>query len=443
MRRNPEFNISLSILFAVFTCTFMNAQDISLSLINEHQTFASRNIAIPYPNRNNITLPDVSARVFNESGSLDHWLGNTGSGTNTIGLQDIWKSLDRKDYVSGIDWNAQTIGFGKRYDRFQWMISHRIHGDLGFLYNKDLVGLIAFGNYGLLQVEPLAKTQALDLRPASDIFVYQSIGVDGAYFLNEHHSIGGGIHYLSGWYDFKSDVKKFDIDIRDPLTINANEDWTVRTANLVDHLAVDSLKINVDQAAWGTHPGVSFNLGYSFHDENLQLGAQIRDLGMITWNGTAYSRKAITDYSGVRINDILNIDKSIFDHISDTLKSLATVHQSGETYTTRLNSAFILDGQYKINPHWSLGGSFLYKSGSIKDYWQGMLGVVFSPVNYFQLGIHTSYNQYRNVDLGLMGSLRISIVHFYLNLSPFPSVWNPSGYNRLSGTFGMSIQWGK
>jgi hypothetical protein len=443
MRRNQELKIWISMLFTLVIIARQDAQDLSLSLISEHQTFSSRNVANPYPKRNNIILPELSARIFNESGALDDWIGNTGSGTRTVGLQDIWKSLDRKDYVSGIDWNAQTIGFGKRYDRFQIMISHRIHGNFDFLYNKDLVGLIAFGNYGLLQAEPMAKTQALDLRPASDIFVFQSIGADGAYFLNEHHSIGGGIHYLSGWYDFKSDVKKFDLDIRDPLTIKANEDWTVRTANLVDHLAADSVKINVDEAAWGTHPGMSINLGYSFHTEHLQIGAQIRDLGMIKWQGTSYSRKAITDYSGLRINDILNIDKSIFDHISDTLKALTAVQQSGQSYTTRLHSAFILDGQYKINPHWSLGGSFMYKSGSIKNYWQGMLGAVFSPVDFFQLGVHTSYDQYHNADLGLMSALSISIVHIYLNLSPFPSAWNTSGTNRLSGTFGMSVQWGK
>ncbi|MEP7322658.1 MAG: DUF5723 family protein [Saprospiraceae bacterium] len=419
------------------------AQDPGLSLINASQMHTMRNIAIPFPNKNVLTIPNASAEVYNETGFTGTWLGNNGSGSRTIGLQSIWGKMERKEYLTSIDWNVQTIAFGKKFNKFQLLIAHEIEGKSDLLYNKDLIGILAYGNYGYLQQEPLAKTQALDIKPAADISVYQSIGLQAAYFLNDHHSIGFGIKYIGGWFNLNTDFTKLDVDLRDPLTIKSNEDWTLRSANLVDHLAVDSLKLNADQAGWGKHPGVGFNAGFSFHTDNLQIGIQTRDVGMIQWKGSQYSRKGSTEYSGIRINDLLNIDKGIFDHITDTLKSVFDIKESPTTYNTRLQAKIIVDGQYKLSDHWNIGGSFFYSQGSIRDYWRWMAGVVFSPADFILIGAHVSMDKNQQVDLGLLTSLKISIVHIYFGIQPIQSLINENTFDHVSGTIGLSLQWGK
>ncbi|MEO5583794.1 MAG: DUF5723 family protein [Saprospiraceae bacterium] len=427
----------------IITLPDLKAQDLGLSLINSSQMYSMRNIAIPFPNKNILTIPDAAAEVYNEAGFTDSWLGNNGSGSRTIGLQSLWKRMERKDYLTSIDWHVQTIAFGKKFNKFQFLIAHEIEGRSDILYNKDLLGILAYGNYGYLQQEPLAKTQALDIKPAADISVYQSIGLQTAYFLNDHHSIGFGIKYIGGWYNLSTDFIKLDVDLRDPLTIKLNEDWTIRSANLVDHLALDSLKVNVDRAGWGKHPGVGFNAGYSFHTDKLQIGIQTRDVGMIQWKGSQYSRKGSTAYSGVRINDLLIIDKGIFDHITDSLKSIFEIKESPAAYNTRLQAKIILDGQYQLSDHWNIGSSLMYTQGSIRDYWRWMAGVVFSPAAFIRIGAQVSMDKNQQLDLGLLTSLKISIVHIYFGIHPIQTLINGNVFDHISGTVGLSLQWGK
>ena len=442
MRKPHCERLLISLILLVDSFVAFN-QDIGISLMNRDQLYSNRNIAIPYPKKNNFALPEFSGSLLNESGSLNQWLLNTGAGTRTIDLQTLWKSIDRRDYLSQVGWNIQTLAFGKKYNRFQWMVAHKISGDLNFIYNKDLLGILAFGNYGYLQQEPLAKTQALDLKPASEIAVYQSIGVDVAYFLNDHNSIGAGINYLSGWYDFKTDIKKFELDIRDPLAIKANEDWSVRTAHLIDYLSLDSVKVNKKNATWGRHPGMSINLGYSHHTDRMQFGIQVRDLGRIKWKGKQYSRNAITNYSGIRINDLLNIDKGVFDHITDSIKAFTSVDQSDASYSTILPPKIMLDAQYYLSDQWTLGGAIFYSTGSIRPYWKTMLGAEFKPLPFLNIASNVSLDKYHHFDLGLSTSLRVSILHFYLNFSPLPAIWHSGVYNHIAGSAGLSVQWGK
>lgn len=443
MSREIKPGVLLVLCLFNLILTDLKAQDIGLSLINASQIHSMRNIAIPFPNKNVLTIPDASAEVYNETGFTGSWLGNNGSGSRTIGLQSIWETMERKEYLTSINWQVQTIAFGKKFNKFQFLIAHEIEGRSDILFNKDLIGILAYGNYGYLQQEPLAKTQALDIKPAADISVYQSIGFQGAYFINDHHSIGVGIKYIGGWYNFNTDIKRLEVDLRDPLTIKADEDWTVRSANLVDHLALDSLKVHVNHAGWGKHPGFGFNAGYSFHTDKLQIGIQTRDVGMIHWQGSQYSRKGLTAYSGIRINDLLNIDKGIFDHITDSLKSIFDIKESSTNYNTRLQAKIIVDGQYQVTDHWSIGSSFIYSPGILRDYWRWMAGVVFSPADFIHIGAQVSTDKNHELDLGLLTSLKISIIHLYFGVHPLQTLINGNTYDHISATVGLSLQWGK
>ena len=104
----------------------------------------------------------------------------------------------------------------------------------------------------------------------------------------------------AGWYEVDAKVRKFDLDIHDPLTISAKEDWTLRSADLIQSVSIDSFNVKYDGQALGKHPGAAFAVGLFHHTSQWQFGLQVRDLGWISWEGKAYSRKAETNYSGER-----------------------------------------------------------------------------------------------------------------------------------------------
>lgn len=425
-----------------YTC-LSYAQDPGMQLLSKDQIFHGRNPAMPLPKNYAIGLPEGSGRLYNEAGSLDDWWLTTADGKRSVSLQNIWQTLDRKQYRSEAGWVIRSLYFGKKFNRFQLGVYHTFQGDLDFKYPKDLVGLLGYGNYGFLQQEPLAKTQALDIRPEISITVYEAIGLEGGFFINDRLSVGAGVQYLAGLYNFTSDVKVLEVDIRDPLTLKANEDWTLHTADLVDQFSIDSLVLDTDRRALGTHPGIAFNAGVSYSVPAFQLGIQVRDLGSIQWKGISYSRKAATNYSGVLIDDFLDVNQNVFNQISDTLRAIANVTRSAQKYTSALTGKIILDGQYHISDHWSVGGSWYYNKNNVRSFWMLSGGIVFKPFPILQVGSQLSYDVHQSFNIGVMGALRLGFLNMYLSVDQVTALFQPASIDRLSARAGISILWGK
>ena len=168
-----------------------------------------------------------------------------------------------------------------------------------FLY-KDLVGLIAFGNYGLLR-QNRGKTGAL-IRPPHRIYSsFQSSVLTALPF--EWTPFYWRWVFIT-WVDgmiFKSDVKKNLTLISGTQLTKTNEDWTrYETANPGESPGRGQCENKCgDEAAWGTHPGMRTSIwAIRFHTEHLQIGTQIRRLGMIKWQELPIQERPSTDYSG-------------------------------------------------------------------------------------------------------------------------------------------------
>lgn len=426
------------ILIFVLVCTLLplNAQEIGLNWLQSQQVFHGRNTAVPFPKKTVIGLPDISGMLFNESGRFQNWITD-----RTISLENSWLGLERKDYTASVAWTGRTFFFGKKYKKFQWGISHSIDGETNFIYHKDLVGLFTFGNYGLLEKEPLAKSQSLSLTPVFNTSLYQTIGLESGLFINDQLSIGAGLKYISGFFNTVSDVRQFDLDIRDPFTIKATENWSVQSANLIRSLSFDSTTISRSQIDFGKHPGLAFSIGIFYNSDVLQIGAQLRDIGFISWNGDNFSRSGVTSYSGIRVNDLLTADKNIFNQITDTLKSLGTVQQSAVRYKTSLRSKFIADVLYDINPKFSVGASVLYRFNYFDPYWKLAAGALFSPSKIINMGSQVSFDQYDNLSIGLFGAINVSVIRFYGSIDHIPVLVTPDKVNRFSGNVGLAVMW--
>ena len=281
------------------------------------------------------------------------------------------------------------------------------------------MGLFTYGNYGLLEKEPITKSQSLSLTPVFNTTLYQSIGLETGIFINEQFSIGAGVKYISGFFNTVSDIKQFDLDIRDPFTIKATENWTIQSANLINSLSFDSTVISRSQVDFGKHPGAAFSFGVFHSTGNFKMGAQLRDIGFIKWNGDKYSRSGVTTYSGIQINDLLTADKNIFNQITDTLKNLGTVKKSAENYKTSLRSRFIADMMYDLNNQFSIGASVLYRFNYFDPYWKVATAAVFSPSKIINLGSQVSFDRYENFNIGLFGALNISVAVSYTHLDVY------------------------
>lgn len=433
----------IGIGIGVFAFSFLlEAQDLGMQLLDRDQIFLGRNPALPFPKKTVIGLPEGSGHLFNESGSLDDWQNTTSDGKRSISLQSIWKALDHKDYLTEANWAIRSFYFGKKWSKFQFGLYHSFQGDFTFKYNKELVGLLGYGNYGFLQQETLAKTQVLDISPQAAVTVYQAIGVEAAYFLNDRLSIGGGIQFLGGLYDFRSEVNRFDADLRDPLTLKTDEDWSLHTAELVDQISIDSISLDGDRGALGTHPGVGFNIGVNYSIDKFKAGLQVRDLGMIRWDGITYSRKGSTNYSGIQIDNFLDVNQNVFNQITDTLRVIANVNKSSGTYTGKLAGKFILDGQFHLSEKWMTGGVLYYSSNYVQNYWRLMGGIVYQPSKVLHIGTQLSFDAHQKINVGVMGALRLGVVNLYLSVDQVSALINPAAIDRFSGTVGISVMWG-
>ena len=238
-----------------------------------------------------------------------------------------------------------------------------------------------------------------------------------------------------------SDVKQFDLDIRDPFTIKATENWTIQSANFINSLSFDSTIVSSGQIGFGKHPGVAFTVGIFHSGPKIKVGAQLRDIGFINWDGDKYSRSGVTTYSGIKINDLLTADKNIFNQITDTLKNLGTVMKSAAKYKTSLRSKFIADVVYDLNAKFSIGASALYKFNYFDHYWKIATAAVFSPSKIFNIGSQISFDQVDNLNLGLFGALKVSIIRFYGSIDHIPVLVNPDKANRFSGNMGLAVMW--
>lgn len=431
------------IFLILLTPNLTIGQDLGMHLLAKDQVFYSRNPALPLPKKTVIGLPEGSGHLFNEGGSLMDWTTTASDGKRSVSLQRIWKSLDHKEYTSEANWAIRTFYFGKRLSKFQLGLYHTFNGDFDLQYNKELVGLLGYGNFGFLQQEPIAKTQVLDIKPQATVSVYQSIGFEGAYFINDRLSIGGGLQYLAGLYDFRSDVRRLDVDIRDPLTLKSDEDWTLHTADLVEQLSIDSIILGSGRRALGTHPGLAFNLGTSYRGDRFKIGLQVRDLGMIKWNGTTFSRQGSINYSGISIDDFLKINQSVFNQIKDTLRAITQITKFTGNYTAKLSGKVIVDAQYQIAEKWMFGGVLYYRSNTAQPYTRLMGGVQYQPSSVFLLGTQLSTDTHQTFNVGVMGALRIGVFNLYLSTDQIGAWFNPAAINRFSGIAGMSVMWGK
>lgn len=415
-------------------------QDLGIYLMSRDQVFSGRNPALPFNKNTILALPEIRFDLHRQTGD-GPWLVKQPDGSRLLSLASGWEGLERENYNLDLSWGLRTFFFGKKWGNFQLGISHEISGHSFFQFNKDLVGVLGYGNYGYLQKEPLAKSQALDVRPEFNHELFNGFGIEMAYQFNQF-SVGGSLKYLSGLQEMHSEFNQFELDIRDPLAIQSKEDWRIYSADLVNYISLDSVELidYSDIDLLGKHPGFSGSLGFAYQNPRGLFAVQWKDIGQINWNqGKLFSRKAEVHYSGIRVADLLNVDENVFTTIADTLKTLTSVTQSSIDFETQLSSSVLTEFQYKLNELWTVGAAFNYLVQD--ERWGIMGGFDIRVVKGWNIGSQLSYDSREILNLGLHSAVRLGPFNLFVNTDHIQRLSSTNKLKQYGARMGISFMW--
>ena len=416
------------------------AQDLGIYMMSRDQVFRGRNPAIPFSKNTIIGLPEGNGILNRQTGTGD-WLISQPDGSRKLSLAGGWEGLKGGNYDVNVSWGLRTFFIGKKFDRFQLGIYHEIEGNAFVEFNKHLVGILGFGNYGYLQKEPLAKEQPLDLHVSLKNEVFNGFGFQVGYQFNKW-SLGGSFRYLSGLQELHTEVNQLTLDIRDPLAIRAMEDWKVYSANLIDELSLDSIQVIPfnEQDVLGRHPGLSGSVGISYQSPQALFAIQWKDIGSIQWKkGNVFSRNASTHYSGIEVPNLLTIDQNVFNSIGDTLKKIASVKELPQNYRTSLRSNILAEFQYTFSNKWTVGSAVNYYFN--RQQWRAMAGINYQLLEILTLGSHFSYHSAGRLNLGIHAALRLAAFNLFINTDHIQSVYPTDDISQLSARAGISLMW--
>lgn len=424
---------------ALFYITALAGQDQGISLFNNKQVYTGRNPSLPFPKEYLVGLPEIAVDLVRETGK-GPWLVDRADGDKDLSLASGWAGLERKNYFIEGDWKIRTFFLGKKWKNWQLGLSHEWEGHSYVRFNKDLVGLLGFGNYGYLQVDPRAGSQALDLKPEADHSIFQAFTLQSAW-LREKWSVGAAIRYIGGLQDFHTDIRKLKADLRDPLTIKMEEDWTLYSADLLETFSPDSIRLDSpDALGLGRHPGLAFSIGFQYKTPRWMAALQVKDLGSIRWkNGNRFSRSGNTAYQGIEGVDFLNLDENIFNQIRDTIHSLANVEKTAVSYTRSLQASMQAENQFYFSERWTAGFAAGYTFQ--REYWYLMVGGVYRPINVWSLGGQLSYDSRNDWNLGILTSLELGAFNLFLTTDHLPALWNLKQADRFQARIGMALMW--
>ncbi|HNR08667.1 MAG TPA: DUF5723 family protein [Saprospiraceae bacterium] len=419
--------------------TALSAQDRGISLFNNTQIYTGRNPALPFPKEFVIGLPEGAGSLVLETGK-GPWLIDRADGGKDFSLASGWAGLEKNNYFIDGEWKVRTFFLGKKWKYGQLGLSHEWEGHSSLRFNKDLVGLLGFGNYGYLQVEPRASSQPLDLKSEGEHFIFQAFTLQSALFRNKW-SVGAAVRYLGGIQDFHTDILKLKADIRDPLVLKMEEDWSFYSADLVETFSVDSIRLSKSNGlAPGRHPGFAFSIGVQYKAPRWRAALQLKDLGSIRWRkGNRFSRSGNTLYQGIQGIDFLNLNENIFDQVRDTLHALAGVEKSEASFTRSLPASLLAENQVYFSDRWTVGFSADYIFS--RDYGYLMAGAVYRPFPIWSFGGQMSLDTRKDWNLGLLTSLELGVFNLFFATDHVPALWKLNKADRLQARFGLALMW--
>ena len=103
--------------------------------------------------------------------------------------------------------------------------------------------------------------------------------------------------------------------------------------------------------------GLAVDLGIHYKPiDNLTLSASLLDVGFIRWRNNTYNITQDVEYiyEGIDL-DVANIDSTVFDNFTDSLKNTFVFSNTQDPYTSFLGTKLYVGGKYQIIEEISVG----------------------------------------------------------------------------------------
>ena len=329
----------LLLSFVLFVTNTISAQIISVADTAVSKQVAEEGIStIKKGRKHKITIGN---EFLFENTSLDGKLftsGNIDLYKKTISNKLLERNVLAIQNRFGIAYSKQADANGTRHDAFGYSIGIYDRTEMDFSFSKDLFDLIFFGNKPFLgDIINLSNTSLSATRfQQINLACSKIIKINNTHkFLPEEIEVGLGYSYLIGNTHLGFSANDSYIEFgENGEYINTDLDFT---ANLSDTNDISPFNIFGQN---GSGSAIDFMLNLKKKENNIHFS--ITDIGSITWkeNSVSYStNKVLNNFSGIEIDNLLNLNDSIIQNQLDSLSNIDIV-KKGENFKSYLSTTY-------------------------------------------------------------------------------------------------------
>jgi len=311
---------------------------------------------------------------------------------------------------------TQILNFGIKINKMYISASVNEIVDINFMYSKDFMELLAYGN-----AHKLGET--IDMNKMSlKALHYREYALGLAYSFNDKLDIGGRIKLLYG--KAAIDTKRMDGSI---MTNEDNYNIEVKS-NLLINASLPNYKKDTNERVTTTeylmysgNVGMAIDLGANYTMDKWSFAASVLDLGYINydrWLKNYSSDNAELTYRGLDAVEFQGLEGDARDKkikaLKDSIIDIFKLKETADAFNVQLSAKIYLSANYQLSKSSNLG--ILARTDIYRNTWHPSLTLSFTQDLGKHLSVIGSYtmadNSFTNVGFGI--AARVSKLQFYL-----------------------------
>lgn len=305
-----------------------------------------------------VMFSNINFSMYNSSVKYSNLFGEDETVVDAVKFVNSLK--DNNVWNANLSMDFLNVGF--RVKKLFFNIDWRLRMTGQFNYSKDFVGFFVFGN-----AHYMGNDNPCNFNLGLDMTAFHEFGIAAQYEVNDKLTVGIRPKVLSGIVNVSVDNQNTKI-YTDPNTyvMTADIDLNVKMASLLEGTCskisdvpkmFDSIAAK-DMMDFGENLGFGVDLGASYViNEHFGVAAGIYDLGFIKWKKATTktinkSDVVLNDGLFSSISDIKDMELDYKTMLSDIAKEVwgDSLMEQGDSYKTYLQTRFMAQGYYELNP---------------------------------------------------------------------------------------------
>jgi hypothetical protein len=316
-----------------------------------------------------IALPSAYVNYWNPTFVLDDIIKEVGD-SSMLDFSKLYNDRPGGTFGFNIEQQSELFQIGFRIKKKNFLSLGVYQGlQTSVQLPVDLLRLAQEGTTDYFRNNPIVLDD-ISLNIQSYVAYHVGFGRE----INDQWSVGGRVKLINGLVATSTEYARgkiyWDSDsVRLTSGLRYNTSGLARLDQSLGIFGGDSIRalapgINVnDWVPMTGNMGLAFDLGFTYKPiKKLVLSFSATDLGSINWSDdlTSYvSDENEFTYRGAQITVGNESGGGMFEGIQDSLlSSLNIQEEAGKTFTTRMNSRYILSASYELLPNTFVGGIY-------------------------------------------------------------------------------------